>query len=223
MFCTNCGKEIEPEDSKCPECGFDLSAIIALMNEPDDDDYDDIEDEIRQPEEIARRALTLAAVVSCAFGTPKPDVGAWLKSENLWDELSPEEKAYMEGNGSEKQDVQFSWRIEALVPLLWAINKIDTLPGLDSECDTEPLKAAVVWPPDSTKEYISSATIRGEDEISTEYEKVYDAHWEVRDAQLNDKDVPEQFNAGVVQERHHGFNWVIGYMQQDWDDITTDT
>lgn len=33
----------------------------------------------------------------------------------------------------------------------------------------------------------------------------------------------EVYDAGVVQERHHALNWLIGYCGQDWDDITTDT
>jgi hypothetical protein len=33
----------------------------------------------------------------------------------------------------------------------------------------------------------------------------------------------ESYNAGVVQERHYGLNWLIGYRGQKWDDITTDT
>jgi len=223
MFCTNCGKEIEPENSLCPLCGFDLTHIIALLNEPDDDDYKDIEDEVRAPGEIAKRALSLAAVISCAYGDSRKDVIAWLKQEDLWDTVSPAEKEFLQNKSTREQDAKFTWRIEALVPLLWAINKIEAMPDLKSECDTGPLKKAVVWPPASTKEYIASAKIRAEDELSEEYEKVYQAHWKVRDARLNNKSVPKKFNPEVVYERHYGFNWVIGYMGQDWDDITTDT
>jgi hypothetical protein len=27
----------------------------------------------------------------------------------------------------------------------------------------------------------------------------------------------------VVYERHYALNWLTGYMDQDWDDISTDT
>lgn len=222
MFCTNCGKEIEPKNSLCPLCGFDLTHVIELLNEPDDD-YDDIEDEIREPGEIAKRALSLAAVVSCAYGEPKADVISWLKNEDLWGSVSPSEKEYLENNTTKEQDAKFTWRIEALVALLWSINKIKKISNLKSECNTEPLKKSVIWPPNSTKEYISSSKIRSEDEIFEEYEKVYQAHWKVRDAQLNNKTIPKKFNPEVVYERHYGFNWVTGYMGQEWDDVTTDT
>jgi hypothetical protein len=28
---------------------------------------------------------------------------------------------------------------------------------------------------------------------------------------------------GVAQERHHALNWLIGYMDQEWDKVSTDT
>lgn len=97
------------------------------------------------------------------------------------------------------------------------------MPGLKSECDTELLKVAVVWPPSSTKDYIASSRTRQEDELFEEYEKVYQAHWTLRDIKLNNKPVSRKYNSEVVYERHYGFNWVTGYMGQDWDEVTTDT
>lgn len=222
MFCTNCGKEIEPEDSLCPLCGFDLTHVLALLDQPDDD-YEDVEDEVRKGDEIAKRALSLAAVISCGYGDSKDSVIEWLKKEKLWDAVTPVEKEFLEKKTTKEQNAKFTWRIEALVPLLWSISKIDTMPGLKSECDTGPLKAAVIWPPNSTKEYLASSKTRAEDDLFEEHEKVYQAHWEIRDAQLNNKTVPKKLNQEVVYERHYGFNWVTGYMGQDWDDITTDT
>ena len=222
MFCTNCGKGIEPDNSLSPICGFDLTHALHLLNELDDE-YEDIEDEVRDPEDIAKRALSLAAVISCAYGDSKNDVSSWLKGEGLWNELSPLEVEFLENKTSKEQNAKFTWKIEALVPLLWAINKLDNMPDMKSECDTEPLKKAVIWSPNSTKEYISSSQLRDEDEIFEEYEKVYQAHWKVRNSQLNNKKIPKKYNPEVVYERHYGFNWVIGYMGQEWDDITTDT
>jgi hypothetical protein len=222
MFCTNCGEETEPKNGRCTRCGFNLSAVIALLNKPDDE-MDDVEDEIRSAEEIARRALTLAAVISCAYGDPRAAVSDWLKQENLWQETTPLERAFLEKDVDEKTRREFTWKIEALIPLLWAINKIDEMPDIKTQCDTEPLKQAVIWPPNPTKDYIGSSTLRDEEVIYKEYEKVYQAHWKVRDARLNKKKIPKKFDPEVVYERHYGFNWVIGYMGQNWDDITTDT
>jgi hypothetical protein len=97
------------------------------------------------------------------------------------------------------------------------------MPRLNERCDSEALKKAIVGPPQPTREYISSSSLRKEAEIRSAYEKVYKAHWQVRDAHLKDRAHSNRFDSEVVYERHYGFNWLIGYMGQRWDEITTDT
>jgi hypothetical protein len=116
-----------------------------------------------------------------------------------------------------------TWRIEALVPLLWVLRKIDLMPSLVQQFDTTEAVKKLVFPPASAANFVATATLRSEGEIQSEYEKVYDAHWRVRDAQLFGKLPPSDVNASVVQERHHAFNWIIGYGNQTWDEVTTDT
>lgn len=181
-------------------------------------------DIMRSAAEIARRALTLSAAVSVAHGDSRDAVSDWLRRESLWPELTPRELAFMTASEpSRKEVIAFTWHVERLVPLLWAIQKIQVLPPLTNQCDTEPVKRAVVWPPASTKPFIETAALRGEEEIEDEYEKIYQAHWQVRDAQLKNLPPPDGLAAGVIVERHWGFNWVIGYFGQTWDDIKTDT
>ena len=182
-----------------------------------------IQDTPRTAKEIAIRAIIISSVVSCAHGDSKEDNVRWLKQEGLWEEVSPEELAFLTSETDEKIRRKFTWRIEALVPLLWAIQKIASVQTLTEQCDTEPLRTAMVWPPVPTKNFIESSSLRTENEISEEYEKVYDAHWLVRDAQINNKAIPNNLDPGVVYERHYAFNWIIGYMGEEWDDISTDT
>jgi hypothetical protein len=85
------------------------------------------------------------------------------------------------------------------------------------------LENAVIRSPHPTLQYIASASLRSEAEISAEYEKAYEAHWKVRDAWLKNRSPPKRLDPEVVQERHYGFNWLMGYMNQAWDDVTTDT
>jgi hypothetical protein len=51
---------------------------------------------------------------------------------------------------------------------------------------------------------------------------MYRYNWAVTDARINSKPSAD-LEAGVVQERHYALNWLIGYMDQDWDDVSTDT
>jgi hypothetical protein len=221
MLCTNCGGQTGPKGSICTRCGFDLKHVIALMNEPDDEPEES--GGTRNAEAIAKRALALAAVISCAYGEPKPAVTKWLKKEKLWKETTPAERAFLLKGMSPKAKIAFTWKLEALAPLLWAIGKIGKMPGLGRQCDVDALMRAVIRPPGATREYISSASLRAGERISEAYEKVYRAHWKVRDAQVAGKPAPKGLDPEVVQERHYGFNWLTGYMGQPWDDITTDT
>jgi len=75
----------------------------------------------------------------------------------------------------------------------------------------------------STVEWLALARLRPAEEIYDANEGIYQMHWAVRDARLNDKPVPNGYDAGVVQERHYALNWLIGYSGQDWDDVSTDT
>ena len=97
------------------------------------------------------------------------------------------------------------------------------MPPLTSQCDTASIKSAVVWPPVSTKTFIETAALRREEEIDDEYEQIYQAHWRVRDAEIKKLPVPDGLNGGAIFERHWGFNWLLGYFSQPWDEIKTDT
>jgi len=42
------------------------------------------------------------------------------------------------------------------------------------------------------------------------------------DARINGRQITE-IHPGVVYERHYALNWLINYMNQDWDDVSCDT
>jgi hypothetical protein len=222
LFCINCGKATRPKGSACTHCGFDLAPVIALLREPDSDD-EETDDKRRGADEVAKRALILAAVTSCTRGEPKSKVIAWLKHEKLWRETTPLERKYLLEKTSPRRKIAFSWKLEALVPLLWALNKIESMPKFNERFDFASIEGTVIRPPHPTRQYISSASLRRDAELSAEHENVYQAHWKVRDALRRNSSVPKRFDPEVVRERHYGFNWLIGYMNQPWDDVTTDT
>lgn len=182
-----------------------------------------IDDKLRTAEEIARRSLVLGALISTVYGTSISDICSWLKAENLWNELSPDELVYIANPANKKAQINLSWHSEALVVLLWSINKFSSLPPLTAECDTTLNKNVLITYPNSTKEFISSALLRDEEEISLEYEAVYESHWSVRDSKIHNKPIPNDVIPGVVYERHFGFNYVTGYCSLPWDEITCDT
>lgn len=180
------------------------------------------QDTPRTAKDIATRAIIVSSVVSCAHGDSKEDNILWLRREGLWSYVSPEELAFLTMQTEEATNHRFAWRVETLVPLLWAIRKIPSLQTLTAQCDMGPIKPAMVWPPSPARAFIDSSSLRPEDELSEQYEEVYEAHWLVRHAQLVNKAMPDNLNPKVVYERHYAFDWIVGHMAQEWDDVSTD-
>ena len=161
----------------------------------------------------------------CAYDhSVKKSVAEWLKKEKLWNSVTPNEKKFLQNAKEEDQEsLNYSWKLETLVPLLWSIGKLKNLQNLKKQCDSSEIKKVMIFPPDSTTDFIKTAVLLPEKKILSEYEKVYDAHWKIRDAKIHNKKIPNGFDSGVVYERHYAFNWLTGYMKQEWDDVTTDT
>jgi hypothetical protein len=204
------------------------------------DFQDEFVEQVRSAGEVARRCIVLYAVLAAGHSEPRDQLVAWLRREELWEAVSPKESEFLLSDSpTQQQRFQGQWRAEALLALLWALGRIGEMPSPQQICDVQFLRG--VLPPlfGSVGEFISSARLRGDAEIHDANEEIYQIHWRVRDAQLRGQSTPpgklarmpvadcdpqaEPYNAGVVQERHHGLNWLIGYCGQDWDDITTDT
>ncbi|MEF9388459.1 DUF4272 domain-containing protein [Ralstonia solanacearum species complex bacterium KE056] len=183
------------------------------------------QDEIREAPAIAKRALALFAVVGLALGAPKDETVAWLRDESLWEELSPQELTFVSGSvPTERQFINASWRREALLILLWVLGLVEELPGLAEQCDTG--KIQQVLPPFadiSVKEFVSKAQRRSDRELLDMADILLNSHWMARDACIHNRPMPSNLDIGIIQERHHAINWVIGYDGLAWDEVTTDT
>jgi hypothetical protein len=189
------------------------------------DGEDRVEDAIRPAQEVARRSLALFAVVGTALGVPRDEVLSWVRTEGLWGALTPHEVAYLEQtNAPRKAHINFGWQSERLIVLLWALGKIQDLPGSATQCDTSVFKS--VLPPfarTSTQAFIAQATLIDEDSLWNQADFYLDDHWKARDAQLNERSMPAGIDIEIVQERHHAINWITGYDGLPWDEVTTDT
>jgi hypothetical protein len=182
-------------------------------------------DQIRDCLEIARRSLALFGVVGLALGSPWQDITGWLRDEGLWDELTPIELGYVSAERpTEQQRINASWQNEALIVLLWTLRKVERLPAPNEKCDTAVFQELLPPFADiSAAEFIASAECRSEKALLDMAEELMHFHWEVRDAQIHSKPKPAHVDVEIVQERHHAINWVIGYEQLPWDEVTTDT
>jgi hypothetical protein len=220
MYCGNCGKKTSDANRYCEHCNFDLIHIQKLLNESDDEESDD---EFRSAAEIARRCLVLCSVVAASHKENGPKIVSWLKDEGLWKDVSPKERSLFQSKKpTNGQLVNASWKVEALHLLLWALRLIPSIE--DNKTRAERLRLQALLPYlGPTSEFIANSELRSEDEIREMNEKIYEAHWLVRDAETNSRALPKGIDTGVLIERHRAINWLMGYGAQAWDDVTTDT
>jgi hypothetical protein len=205
-----------------------------------DSSQGEVEWQMRTAREVARRCVILHAVVAAGHNQPRAKIVEWLRREGLWDFVSPAECELLLADApSEQQCINATWRAEGLLPLLWAMGLTESLPTPQSICDL-PMMLSILPPLfGPTSQFIASAKLRSDSEIYAANEEIYNIHWRVRDAWLRkqpaeagklprmpvpETDPPaESYDAGVVQERHHALNWLIGYAGEEWDNVSTDT
>lgn len=176
----------------------------------------------RTSEEVALRAIALA-VVAVKGETGDHPLGLDLvKQFNVRSALSPAERAFIDDpEPSEQTRVQFTWRYESLGVMLWALGFIEDLGRPDSIVDV-PLAVGILR--DLGRDgFVSKAKLRPLEDILDQADLIYRYHWAVTDARISGRESPAELDRTIVYERHYALNWLIRYMDQHWDDISTDT
>lgn len=176
----------------------------------------------RSKDEIAYRALALLVVAVKGEGLEQPIVEKVIENYCLAGHFTPNEQAFIrDATPSEHDRVQFAWRYEAAWVLLWALGYVEELQKPVGICDVP--RAVRFMKERSAAQFLADAKLRPIDEILDHADRIYRYHWAVVDARVNDKPAPSSLEPGVTMERHHALNWLIGYMDQAWDDVSTDT
>jgi hypothetical protein len=178
---------------------------------------------IRSKEEVALRALCLIFVAAKANrGFEEEVVERVLKSYELRPHLSPKELAFVLDNSPSEQDrIQFIWRYEAASTLLWALGFVDEFGKPAQNCDVEFVEDTMT--DTTTSEFIEDCELRPIADILDQADLIYRYHWAVRNARIKGQQVPAALDPGVTHERHYALNWLVGYLEQAWDDVSTDT
>lgn len=177
---------------------------------------------VRTKEEIIDRIIPLTIVAAKALEAPPEKMDEFIDRFNARPFFTEEEQAFIAKEGLEPQDqTKFSWRLEAILPLLWSVNLVSDLDVPGDICDPEFVFNRVLQ--HTKQELLDQAELQPISAIADQIDFIYRAHWAVRDAQINEMEPPAALNADVVMERHHALNWLVHYLDQEWDDVTTDT
>jgi hypothetical protein len=195
------------------------------------EEIEDIEISIRPSHEIAKRVLALVAVV--AKSQKQEWIQGWVDRNEISNLLSgAEKKFFAEEDPDQQQIVNFSWRAEALVSLVWSLGGIAEMPPLSEQLwllENEFITDAMNDP----KSFIKKSEKLPDDVLEKMEGFLYHQHWRVRDNQLGlnvgakmpleEGELPiEELNSSVVCERRYGLSWIVE-CGEDWDEVPTDT
>ncbi len=104
---------------------------------------------------------------------------------------------------------------------MWSLGYVEKLERPEGTCDVA--KAVSFLRDRDTAQFIKDAKLRPLSEILDQADIIYRYHWAVVSARLKHQEAPVKLEGGVVQERHYILNWLVGYLDQEWDDVSTDT
>lgn len=179
---------------------------------------------LRSGPEAAERLLLAAAVSAVAADVDRDEVVAWLRKEGLWAKASPMEKAFLStARPSEKSKIHFSWQMESVYVLGWALNLVPAMTPPATQASIGDILERVPGPGDRVANFVASSKLRAAAEIHAAAEAALNAHAYCRQARSGGKPEPHGYDIEVAQERHRALNWLIRYENADWDDVATDT
>jgi len=175
----------------------------------------------RTPEEVASRCL---AVALCAVKGETQDqalIDAMVIEFDAGGYFSPEEARFIRNTSpAEQERINFAWRYECAHVLLWALGYVDELKPPSEICD---VAREMGYIRDAGKEgFVPNAKLRPMSEVLDMADLYYRLHWAAVELRISGK-TSAAIDGGIIQERHRALNWLIRYMDQAWDNVTTDT
>ena len=200
---------------------------------------DENEAKIKSPEETVKRAVTALFATQIAMDclNPESDVkesatffGEMLARFGLTEEPTPEEKmffALVNDNAPKptaKFATQMAWRVEMVIPLLWACGIISgdlEYPDKESEYIEQ---ARMIAACDNFDELMVKVKMRNSSKILDKADLLFRMDWACVDARLRGEIPSGNLNPDVVVEQHKGINWLIGaFDAEDWDKVKPHT
>jgi hypothetical protein len=179
---------------------------------------------LRTPEETARRLLVLAAVSGVAAGLDREAIVDWLRQEGLWSAASPAERRFLDNpQPAERDTVYFSWQMEAVYALGWALGLIPALDPPVEQASIGDILEQVPGPGDAVAGFLAARALRPAADIHAAAQAALDAHALCRAARRRGEPERHGYDIEVAQERHRALNWLTRYGDADWDDVATDT
>lgn len=177
--------------------------------------------ELRTTKMVVDRAFALMSTAAKGEGVPQDQLLNVIKTKNIKGLSQKEQEIINLETLTNQQKAYATWRYESLQTILWALNIIPQLKFPNEICDVADLVGKMLKPEKS--EFEKTARLRTKDEILNELDKTYRMHWACVDARIKDQQVSGTINPSIIYERHYALNWITSYLNQDWDQVQTNT
>ena len=176
----------------------------------------------RTTEEISKRAIAIALTSYKGEGISHQEVLGLIKTWDVMDYFTTDELQFINNpNPTNHEKIKFAWRYEGLDILLWALGYKNTLPNPNKICDVK-TDLNIIAKYKTSHLLEKNSHKRDINEVLDMADYYYRLHWAAIELRLNDK-TNKNINEEIIMERHYALNWLIRYMNQNWDNITTDT
>ena len=173
----------------------------------------------RSVDEMAKRAIGICIAASSALRMDPKAVAEQVHRYRADLFMTPEETAFVKtASPSEADRARFSWRIEQVYVMLWALGYVDPLRAPEAGCSSEEVIKTVASR--SLDELVQGAHPRSltslldEADLTMRYDRAID------DARSHGALPPKGLNPDVVAERHYALSWLIGHHHEDYDHVT---
>ncbi|MNI05331.1 hypothetical protein D3C73_582800 [compost metagenome] len=186
---------------------------------------------IRRVDAIARRAVALCIVAlkgEChgtghELAATNSLIDQVMKQYDAYEFLTPKEQAFIINDDPSPNDVAyFSWCYEGFWVMLWALGYVEELDYPSTICDVE-AAVSILHRFETYEEFLTDAQVRTKHEIVDAADLIYRYDWVCVDSRIHNRPAPGELDGGIVYERHRALNWLTSYMEQDWDQVTTNT
>ncbi len=176
---------------------------------------------LRSMDEIIDRAFALMVTAAKGEGIEKQHLVKLIEDKKINSLSQKESEIFQMENLNDQDRAYATWRYESLYVILWAMGKMDELKFPNEICDVQAIVGALIKT--NKEELKNSIQLKSTSEILDELDKTYRMNWACVDARIKGEQVAGNINSSIIYERHYALNWLTNYLDQDWDDVTTDT
>jgi hypothetical protein len=167
----------------------------------------------RSAGEVAGRVVALIAVIDEARQDQVELMHSWVARFAIARHFTPNEAQFFAARGGATRAVRvdFSWRAEGLLALIWALGGIEDMPSLErpNEHIDSPLLTLAAQSPD---DFLAQAQLRPLAQIEAMKARLIEAMRQLRGA----RSAASEWDPAVVYERCNALAWLLDD-EEDWD------